>query len=566
MSSSPLEGFQATYARALYRAAGYTERDFASPLIGVINSYSSATPGHAHLRRVADLLRGTIQLAGGMPIEFNVPAPCDGIAQGRGMHYILPLREVVAAGAELALKSHGCQAAVMIASCDKILPGLLMAAARCDIPTVFVPGGVMPVGGCAACGGCEGSMPLVASDVKEAMGRAVRGEISAELLEAIEATACPAPGACNMMGTAVTMACIAEALGLALPGAATVEALSEEQGALIEAAARLVVELADGGPGARAFLGASSFENAIRLGLAFGGSTNMVLHLLALAAEVDVPLKLANFDHLSRETPLLARLKPASDHTVTDFHAAGGVRALMAELAVAGLMHTGALEISEGTLADRLDGRPGADGEIIRPIAAPLAPEGGLAVLYGNLAPRGAVVKQAAVVPEMLQHSGPARIFESEEAVRDGLLGSRVGHGDVLVIRHEGPRGGPGMRELSIPAALLVGMGLGNSVAMVTDGRYSGATRGPCIGHVCPEAAAGGPLAALQAGDTVVLDIPGRRLDVELSEAKIIRRLEEYTPLPPKASGGFLDIYRALATGADEGARIKTEGSLGETL
>lgn len=549
MSASPLEGFEATYARALYRAAGYDEADFAAPLIGVINSYSSATPGHVHLCQVADIVCDAIRAGGGMPIEFNVPAPCDGIAQGQGMHYILPMREVIAAGAELALKAHSCQAAVMICSCDKIIPGMLMAAARCDLPTVFVPGGIMAPG--------ETPFgPMVASDVKEAMGRFSRGEIGEADLSAIERSACPAPGACNMMGTAVTMACLTEALGLALPKAATVQALSEEHRELASEAGRWIADAAQGGAGAREHLGLASLRNAIRVGLALGGSSNMVLHLLALAREVEADLGLADFDSLSRETPLLARFKPASELTVTDFHGAGGVPALMAELAAGDLIAVECAAVRDGSISERVRPHDGADGTVIHPITAPLAEEGGLAVLYGNLAPRGAVVKQSAVAPEMLVHSGPARVCESEEQVRERLLSKDVAEGDVLVIRHEGPRGGPGMRELSIPAALLVGMGLGESVAMVTDGRYSGATRGPCIGHVSPEAAAGGPLAAVREGDTISIDVPARLLEIALSEGEIAERLRGYRPPPPKAQGGFLDIYRALALGADEGAGL----------
>jgi len=466
------------------------------------------------------------------------------------MHYILPMREVIAAGAELALKAHGCQAAVLIASCDKIVPGLLMAAARCDLPTLFIPGGLAPPGK-----GPNGL--LVASDVKEAMGRHVRGELTEAELRDIECSACAGPGTCNMMGTAATMACVTEALGLALPGAATVEALSEEHLSLIEAVGRRIVDLADGGPPAAAHMSRSCLQNAVRVGLAIGGSTNLVLHLLALAVEVGVDLRLTDFDRMSRGTPLLARLKPASGLTVTDFHRAGAVGAVMAELCAGGLLDLSAPVAEAANMGERLHGHPGADGAVIRPISAPLAAEGGLAVLYGNLAPRGAVVKQSAVSPKMLVHSGPARVCESEEHVRARLLSGGVQAGEVLVIRHEGPRGGPGMRELSIPAALLVGMGLGDSVAMVTDGRYSGATRGPCIGHVAPEAFVGGPLAGLRDGDAVSLDIPKRRLEVDLSEGELADRLRAYQPPAPKASGGFLDIYRALALGADEGAGLR---------
>jgi dihydroxy-acid dehydratase len=553
-----LAGFEQTYARSLYRGAGFGDGHFAGPLVGIINSYSSATPGHAHLRRVADVVAAAIHAAGGMAVEFGVPAPCDGIAQGPGMHAILPMREAIAAGAELSLRAHSCQAAVMIGSCDKVIPGLLMAAARCDLPTVFVTGGLMPPG--EACG-----RVLVASDVKESMGRQARGQITEADLEAIECGACPGPGTCNMMGTAVTMACATEALGLSLPGTATAAALSEEQLALAAAAGRRAVELAQGGPTARAHLTRAALDNAIRMCLATGGSTNLILHLLAVAREAGVDLALGDFDTLSRATPLLAKFKPSSPVTVSELHAAGGVSAVLAELLHGGLLNGDASAVESGTLAERLRGHAGADGAVVRRLAEPLAPEGGLAVLYGNLAPRGAVVKQSAVAPAMLVHAGPARVCESEEEVRERLLGGHVRAGDVLVIRHEGPRGGPGMRELSIPAALLVGMGLGESVAMVTDGRYSGATRGPCIGHVAPEAAAGGPLAAVREGDEVRIDVPGRKLEVALREAEISARLAEYTPPPPKARGGFLDLYRALARGADEGAglRVPEDGGCG---
>lgn len=558
MSPSALSGFEKTYARALYRAAGYYDRHFAGPLVGVINSCSSATPGHVHLRRVGDLVREAVHATGGMAIEFNVPAPCDGIAQGHGMHYILPMREAIAAAAELALKAHGCQSAVMIGSCDKIIPGLLMAAARCDLPTVFVLGGIAPAG--RGPGG-----PLTASDVKEAMGRRVRGELDQAGLDAIERGACPGPGACNMMGTAVTMACVAEGLGLALPGAATAEALSEQHLALVEASGRRAAELADGGPPARAHLSPASLRNAVRVGLAIGGSTNLVLHLLALSREVAAGLKLDDFDRLSRETPLLTRLKPASAMTVTDFHAAGGVTALMGELASVGLLQLDLPTVEGRDLARRLGERRSGDGVVIRTVAEPLSAEGGLAVLRGNLAPLGAVVKQSAVAPGMHVHAGPARVCESEEGVRERLLSGAVSAGDVLVIRHEGPRGGPGMRELSIPAALLVGMGLGESVAMVTDGRYSGASRGPCIGHVAPEACLRGPLAAVRDGDMVSVDIPNRRLEVDLTESQLADRLRAYRPTAPKASAGFLDIYRALALGADEGAGLAVSPALLES-
>ena len=548
-----LEGVEGTYARALYRAAGFDGSDLRKPLIAVVNSWAGFVPGHAHLRELAELAEEGIRSAGGTPMEFNVPAVCDGIAQGIGMHYVLPLRDVIAAAIELTVEAHQFDGMVCICTCDKIVPGMLMAAARLDLPTVFLTGGVMP-----PYISPEGEA-LVASDVKEAIGRFASGEMTIEELEEVERRACPGPGGCNMMGTASTMCIVVEALGLSLPGNATVQAGSDElRGMAFEAGGR-AVELVKEGITARSFLTPESLENAARVAISIGGSTNMTLHIPALAAEVGVELDLKWFDELSRSTPLLGKFKPASGLTVSDLHRVGGVRAVVRELMRGGLIHPSAPTISGrsiGELAGEVERRPG-DEEVIRPIESPLAPEGGIAVLYGNLAPEGAVVKRSAVVPGMLIHSGPARVFDSEEEVRNGLMRGGVEAGDVLVIRYEGPVGGPGMRELSIPAAMLVGMGLSEEVAMVTDGRYSGATRGPCIGHVSPEAALKGPIAAVRDGDVIHIDIPARKLEVELTEREIERRLENWRP-PRKEVKGFLRIYRRLVGSAVYGARLSS--------
>jgi len=548
VNSGALTGFESTYARALYRATGLDDKDFGQPLIAIVNSFSEAVPGHTHLRHLAEWVKKAIQQSGGTPVEFNTVAACDGICQGGGMHYILPLREAIAASVELMLRAHSFAGAVMVASCDKIIPGMLLAAARCDLPTIFLTGGIMPPGD-------SGDGIVVASDVKEAMGRLSAGEITHAELAAIERAACPGPGACNMMGTAVTMACLTEALGLALPGSATVTALSDEQQQLAGQSGRQIVSLVKHGRSARRFMTRQSIENALRVGLAAGGSTNMVLHILALSEELGLRLSLADIDQLSRDTPLLTRLKPASEANVTDFHRCGGVPALMANLAP--LLELEVPVVETTVLKERLASEAICGGGLIRPLSQPLATEGGLAVLFGNLAPAGAVVKQSAVAKDMLTCSGPARVCNSEEEVRQKLMSGEVQAGDVLVIRYEGPRGGPGMRELSIPAALLVGMGLGESVAMVTDGRFSGATRGPCIGHVCPEAAVGGPLAAVREGDLICIDIPKRRLDVDLTDEEIHKRLTTFRPPPRKVGGGFLEIYAALVSGADTGAVLR---------
>jgi len=541
-----LEGLRGTYVRALYRAVGLDGGALARPLIALVNSWSEFVPGHAHLRRLAGYVREGIRDAGGTPVEFNTVAACDGIAQGEGMHYILPLRDVVAASVELTVQAHQLDGMVCLCTCDKIVPGMLLAAARLDLPTVFLTGGVMPPAR-------RGGGWLVASDVKEAVGEFLAGRISEEELREVEEGACTGCGGCNMMGTASTMCLVVEALGLSLPGNATVGADSKEIEEMAYEAGRRVVELVGEGVTARRFMTAAALENAARVAVAVGGSTNLLLHLPALAAEVGLELPLRWFDELSRSTPLLAKFKPASELTISHFHRAGGVRAVMGELRKGGLVDASCPTVSGTTVGELARGT--GDEAVVAPYERPLAPEGGIAVLFGNLAPEGAVVKQSAVEPSMLVHSGPARTFDSEEEAYLGLTEGNVDPGEVLVVRYEGPVGGPGMRELSLPAALMVGRGL-EKVAMVTDGRYSGATRGPCVGHVCPEAALGGPLAAVRDGDRILVDIPGRRLEVELTRAEMERRLRGWRP-PERKVGGFLSVYRRIVGPAGRGARLE---------
>jgi len=546
-TSADLNPITNAYENALYLSMGFSRADLDKPRIAIANSWSETTPGHFHLRKLADCVKDGIRRAGGMPVEFNTIAPCDGIAQGPGMHYVLPAREIIAASVELMVKAHGFDGLVLMCSCDKIVPGMLMAAARCNLPTVFVLGGVMVPG-------IWRGKTVVTCDVKEAMGQFVAGRISAEEFRDIEDAACPSFGVCSMMGTASTMCCLVEAMGLALPSAATLTATADRRHRLSCLSGERIVELVRTGARFSQFLTRESLTNAIRVGLAIGGSSNMVIHLLALAAELGIPLTLDDFDRLSRETPLLIKFKPASDLCLTDLHEAGGVSALLKQMSR--LLTLDCPVVEGGTLRNRVEQAVVWRKRILRPLDSPLAPEGGLAVLKGSLAPEGAVVKQSGVAPKMLVHTGPAKVFDSEEAVREHLLSKRVQPGDVLVIRYEGPRGGPGMRELSIPAAILVGMGLGDSVAMVTDGRFSGATRGPCIGHVAPEAALRGPLAAVRDGDLIAIDIPNRRLDLKVPESEILQRLSAWQPPPPKASVGFLDLYRRLAQSASRGATL----------
>ena len=547
-AAHPLAGLENTYARALYRPMGLTDDDMCRPLIAVVNSWSELAAGHVHLRRLSGAVKTGIKSAGGTALEFNTVAACDGIAQGRGMHFILPSREVVAASAELMLGAHRFQGAVFIASCDKIIPGMLLAAARCDLPCLFVTGGYMPRA-------TVDGQPRSACDVKEAIGAFRAGRIGGEELALIEAQTCREPGACNMMGTANTMAVFVEALGLSLPGNATSPAVSPGLAQLAQRAGALAVRAVVRGHTASDAVNEASLENAIRVCLAVGGSSNLVLHALALSHELGLGLRLADFDRLSRGTPLLARFKPASPLFLEDFQRAGGVHALMRELRTL-LADPGPSAYGQ-SLEERLAEARNGDPAVVHPLGEPLAPEGGLAVLYGSLAPDGAVVKQSAVAEAMRAHTGPAVVIESEEACREVLLTGSVAPGSVLVIRNEGPRGGPGMRELSIPAAVLIGMGLGDSVAMVTDGRYSGATRGPCIGHVAPEAAAGGPIALVQDGDPVEIDIPKRRLNLLVDEGELARRRESWRPRPPRVTGGFLDLYRHCVSSASEGAVLR---------
>ena len=544
-SQELLSGVTGVYARALLRPMGYSDEDFKKPLIAVVNSWNEINPGHYHLRELANFVKQGIWMAGGMPVEFNTIAPCDGIAQGEGMHYILPSREVIAASVELMIQAHRCDGMVMLASCDKIIPAMLMAAARCDIPTIFLPGGTMLPRKFA-------DTSRVTSDIKEAIGAFNTGKISAEKFAEIESLTCASVGACSMMGTANTMAAIVETLGLALPGSATIPAVDARRPQLAKATGKRIVELVKQDARALQFITSESLENAIRLALAIGGSTNMILHMLALAQEAGIQMELGDFDRLSRNTPLIAKFKPASNFTLLDFDEAGGVPAALK--AIASLLHQDVPTVTGKKLSEILADVVIRRQEVIHSLEQPLASEGGIAVLYGNLAPQGAIVKQSAVVPQMQCHVGPAKVFNREEEVRDFLLAKKVVPGDVLVVRYEGPKGGPGMRELSIPAAMLIGMGLGDSVAMLTDGRFSGATRGPCIGHICPEAAEDGPLALVEDGDEIVIDIPRRVLDIKVSEEELKRRRLAWHPPKEVVSKGFLSFYRQHVGSADKGA------------
>ncbi len=546
-SKKTLDGPDGAYARSLYRACGFTDSDLEKPLVAVVNSWTEANPGHCHLRELAQHVKSGIMASGGMPMEFNTIAPCDGIAQGEGMHFILPSRDIIAASVELMVSAHQFDGMVMLCSCDKIVPGMLMAAVRCDVPTVFLTGGT-------AFPFTSPDGMIVACDVKEAIGKYKSGEIDADELAYIETNACASAGACSMMGTANTMSCIVEALGLSQPGCATMPAASSAKLASARHAGAQILKVMEEELTPRQIVTEDSIRNAIKVAVSVGGSTNMLLHIPAIAREAGIIIPMDLFDELSRETPLLAKFKPASRFNLLDFHEAGGVQALMKEME--DLLTLDLPTVTCETLRENLSQACVTRREVIHSLSDPIAPEGGIAILYGSLAPKGAVVKQSAVNPKMMTHSGPAKVFDCEEDVRDYMSSKRVQPGDVLVIRYEGPKGGPGMRELSIPAAMLIGMGLGDSVAMITDGRYSGASRGPCIGHVCPEAAEGGAIALVKDGDIIDIDIPNRQLDIRVSESELEERRGEWKPRQTKTYGGFLELYRELVSGADEGALL----------
>jgi dihydroxy-acid dehydratase len=541
-------GLHGAYPRALYRAMGNTDADFSKPLIGVVNSWSEVNPGHFHLRQLADWVKQGIRAAGGTPAEFNTVAPCDGIAQGKGMHYILPLRDVIAASIELMVGANRFDGLVMLCNCDKVVPGMLMSAARLNLPTLFVTGGPMA-------SGRIGNREIMTSDVKEGMGRLAAHKISDSEFHEIESNACPGPGACNFMGTASTMNCIAETLGLTLPRCATLPALHPDRQDLCLESGRHIVQLVGQNMTARQFLSRESLENAVRVVLALGGSTNATLHILAIASEAGIDLGLDVFDELSRKTPLIGKFRPASPFTILDLDKAGGIPVVLNILSP--LLHLNLPTVTGETILDRAASATNSRPDVLHTLEAPLSPEGGLAILRGNLAPGGAVVKQSGVVAVMLQHTGPARVFECEEELESSLGETKIKPGDVLVIRNEGPRGGPGMRELSIPAAMLTGMGLNDSVAMITDGRFSGATRGPCIGHVAPEAFVGGLIALVRDGDRIEIDIPGRRLELLVPEEELAHRRLDWQPHAPAISDGWLGLYQRIVTQADRGAVLK---------
>ncbi len=532
------------YYRGLMQSAGYRTQDLEKPVIAVVNSWTEANPGHLPFDRLAKHVKEGIWAAGGTPAEVNFPAPCDGIAQGEGMHYILPQRDLIAASVEAMVKAHGFQGMVMLASCDKIIPGMVMAAASCDLPALFLTSGAMlPYK--------SNQDTMVTSDLKEAIGKRILGKISEEELHRCEAAICASPGTCSMMGTANSMGSFLEAIGAAPFGSTTMLAFESAKIRQARDVGERIVDITRKNFQFSNLVQMKNLSNAFKVIAATGGSTNAVLHILAIAAKAGIDLSLSDIDSISQSVPLIAKFKPSSKYNLSDYHQVGGVAASMKALAE--MLDLSAPMGFASSLEDALKSAADPDGEIIRMAESPIEKESCFAVLTGNLAPSGAVVKRSGIEPSMYRHSGPAVVFDSEEDVRESILGRKIQPGSVLVIRYEGPQGGPGMRELSIPAAMLVGMGLHKSVAMVTDGRFSGATRGPCIGHVCPEAWAGGPIAALKDGDIIEIDVTKRKLEVRLPDEEIQRRLQKKVR-PERIAESVLKSYRKNVNGADKGA------------
>ena len=533
------------YYRGLMHSVGYRRADLDKPQIAVVNSWTEVNPGHQPLKELAQRVKEGIWAAGGCPSEFSVPAPCDGMAQGPGMHYILPQRDLIAGSIEAMVGAHGFEGLVMLGSCDKILPGMLMAAIRMNLPTLFLTAGAMMP--CRMNG-----KTMVTPDLKEAIGKRNTGEIDQETFLTWQERFCATSGTCSMMGTANTMGCFLEATGLAPFGSTTMIAFDAGKVRQARDVGERAVELVRQKRPFLDFLTPKNLENGIKYVSASGGSTNAVLHLMACASLMGIGMTLEDFGRIQASVPVVGKYKPSSGFNVTDFHEAGGVLALMA--AIRDYVDLEAEFPMGGRLKDYVAGHPAPDGKVIRPANDPLEKDGCFAILNGNLAPGGAVVKKTGVEPAMLRHRGPAVVFDSEEDVREYLLNRTVKPGCVLVVRYEGPKGGPGMRELSIPAAMLVGMGLHTSVAMVTDGRFSGATRGPCVGHVCPEAWDDGPIAYVQDGDLIEIDLPVGKLELLIPVEEMQRRREAGAKKPNHPAPGVLSAYRKTVGGADAGA------------
>lgn len=532
--------------RALFYAMGFTPEDLEKPLIGIVNAFNEIIPGHGHLKDLAQAAKLGVSTAGGTPIEVPAIGVCDGIAMGhKGMNFSLPSRELIADSIEAIAQAHALDGLVLIPNCDKIVPGMLMAAARINIPCIVVSGGPM------LAGRYQGKSISV-SQMFEAAGQYESGKISAEELATMEQSACPGYGSCAGLFTANTMNCLTEVLGMALPGNGTIPAAnSGARKMLAKRSGATIVNLVKNDIKPRDILTQKAFENAITLDMGIGGSSNTVLHLTALAYEAGIEIPLSLFDSISAKTPYITKLSPGGTHHLQDLNEAGGINAVMYELNRAGVLHTDALTVT-GPLGDRLENAQTSCPDVIHSMENPYRKTGGIAVLSGNLAPDNAIVKESAVQDDMLVFEGPARVFNSEEEVLKALLDKQVNDGEVVVIRYEGPKGGPGMKEMLNPTAIITGMGL--RVALLTDGRFSGATRGACIGHICPEAMEGGPIALVENGDLISIDIPKRSLKLLVSDEKLEKRRQAWVRPEPRITSGYLARYAKLVSSANKGA------------
>ena len=551
-SDNVTKGMQQAPHRSLFNALGYTKEELDRPLVGIVSSYNEIVPGHMNLDKIVEAVKMGVAMAGGTPIVFPAIAVCDGIAMGHtGMKYSLVTRDLIADSTECMAMAHQFDALVMVPNCDKNVPGLLMAAARLNIPTVFVSGGPM------LAGHIHGKKRSLSS-MFEAVGSYAAGTMTEDEVREYEEKVCPTCGSCSGMYTANSMNCLTEAIGMGLPGNGTIPAVYSERIKLAKHAGMAVMELLKRDIRPRDIMTKAAFMNALTMDMALGCSTNSMLHLPAIAHEagVDIDLDIANA--LSEKTPNLCHLAPAGPTYMEDLNEAGGVSAVMTELNKIGLLDTSCMTVTGKTIAENIQGVVNKNPEVIRPVENPYSKTGGIAVLKGNLAPDSAVVKRSAVVPEMMVHEGPARVFDCEEDAIAAIKGGKIVEGDVVVIRYEGPKGGPGMREMLNPTSAIAGMGLGSSVALITDGRFSGASRGASIGHVSPEAAVGGPIAFVEEGDIIKINIPENTLNVDISEEEMAARKAKWQPREPKITTGYLARYASMVTSGNTGAILKT--------
>ena len=549
------KGFERAPHRSLLWATGKIKdaKDFDKPFIGVCNSFVEIIPGHVHLNEFGELAKQAIVEAGGIPFEFNTIGVDDGIAMGHaGMKYSLPSRELIADCVETMVKAHPFDGLICIPNCDKIVPGMLMGAMRCNIPTIFVSGGPM------LAGKVKDGKATDLITVFEGVGAYKEGKLNDEELADLERTACPGCGSCSGMFTANSMNCLCEALGMALPGNGTILAQTPERRELVKQAAQQLMKLIELDLKPRDIVNTKSIDNAFALDMAMGGSTNTVLHTLAIANEADVDYPLARLNEVSARVPNVCKVSPSSHWHMEDVYRAGGIAAILGELAKRpGVLHLDCITVTGKTLGENIGGKESVDKEVIKTIENPYSPTGGLAILFGNLAPEGAVIKEAGVDPSILRHTGPAVIFDSEEEAMKAVLLGKVKPGDIIVLRYEGPKGGPGMREMLSLTSAVMGRGLGTTVSLITDGRFSGGTRGACIGHVSPEAADGGPIAVVRSGDIIEIDIPGRTLNVRLSPEEIAERSKALPAPPDRKLTGWLKRYQRMVTSANTGAVLK---------